>query len=384
MQLNERLMLRATVICVLTLGLIGGIAMSRMALERQREPSPDPVLIPQLPVAPETRASPEELIKVPIRTPQVVPPKAPPKVASTARSGKTTHPKSSASLVAPAKKAARLPAASSNPKLKATSKVVPFEWTRRAGDPPWHEPPDLAPLFTSDGRSLGTWLNVSTTDAEFVRDSTLQDSVMKLTYGPWVVPPHRTFGPRTHLYHVLGATDGPVRSIYLRTQLKLSANWVQNPSNVLKIFELFTDEGESPIVGIYGLGTNIRLMVANDNGHDPNYAGAFVGQTGRGVKAVRRPPDIFSLDRWHTVEVVIVSNTPGVSDGILKTWLDGRPQTDVSDVMWTSAGFRSEFIQFDINALWGGLGGTLVSPQYLWIGKIYLAGSKDPIRGSIR
>ena len=391
MQLNERLLLRATVICVLILALIGGITISHSALERRRELSPDVVLIPQPSVAPRSGVVPEKPIAVPINKPKApikAPPKAPinapinapPRVSTKSPSGDTSHSRSRASSAGLATKASTLPSVtSSNPRSDPKAKVLPLDWTRRASDPPWHEPANLVPLFTSDGRSLGTWAHVAATDAEFVWDPTLQDTVMKLTYGPWVVPPHRTFGPRTHLYHILGATDGPVRSIYLRTQLKLSANWVQNPSNVLKIFELFSDEGESPIVGIYGLGTNIRLMVANDNGHDPNYAGAFVGQTGRGVKVVQRPPDLFSLDRWHTVEVVIVSNTPGVSNGILKTWLDGRPQTDVSDVMWTSAGFKSEFVQFDINALWGGVAGTLVSPQYLWIGKIYLAGSKDPI-----
>jgi hypothetical protein len=406
MQMKGRLLLRITIVCVVVSSLFGGIAISRIDLgwERGLPPGAMPISHPiaardstaplsgtaNTPTTGTAKAPGRDAAKASPKLPRAgrpaatsaaqkatfkATPKATPKAMSEATSTPTSETLSQAPSQAPAKASSTPPEAPANPPLKDARS----QWKRSATDPPWHEPPNLVPLFTSDGRGLGTWTHNHATDAKFVWDSTLQDTVMQLTYGPWVVPPHKTYGPGTHLYHVISPADRPVRSIYLRTDLKLSPNWVQNPSNVLKIFELFSGEGESPIVGIYGMGANIRLMVANDNGHDPNYAGAFVGQSGRNVKVVQRPPDIFSLDQWHSVEVVIVANTPGVSDGRLKTWLDGRPQTDVSDVMWTTAGFKSDFVQFDINALWGGGEGTLVSPQYLWIGRIYLSGSRESI-----
>jgi hypothetical protein len=244
-----------------------------------------------------------------------------------------------------------------------------------------HEPSIMRAIHDWDGHSRGAWLSASAPNEQFVWDDALQNTVMQLQYLPVVVSKSTTYGP-DHLYYPMPASTYPLHSVYLRAQVKLSANWKQNPSGVLKIFEVFSGRTWA-IPGVYGWGSDLRLMVANDEPTDPLYPGCFVGQSAPSCAAVSTPPDVFTLDQWHTIEVVLVSNTPGVSNGRLMTWLDGKPQTSVSNVMWSVGGTDNSFRQFDLNPLWGGLGGTLTALQTLRIGQIHLSGSSTYLSGPV-
>lgn len=82
------------------------------------------------------------------------------------------------------------------------------------------------------------------------------------------------------------------------------------------------------------------------------------------------------------MEVLVASNTPGVSNGRDMTWLDGRLQTDVSDVMWAIASSNHSFGELNLNPLWGGLGGTISSAQFLKVGRVHVSDSTDYMTGS--
>ncbi len=247
-------------------------------------------------------------------------------------------------------------------------------------NPTSHEPTTMATLQDWDGHSLGAWIPTSTPTQQFVWDASLQNTVMQMQYGPVVEPARSTYGVG-HLYLPLHAR-APLHSVYLRAQIKLSANWVQNPSNVLKLFEVFSGRTWA-IPGIYGYGSHLRFMVANDEPQDHNYPGCFIGQQAPDCKVVTPPPDNFTRGEWHTIEVLLVSSTPGLNNGRVKTWLDGKPQTDVSDVMWAPVGTDNSFRQFDLNPLWGGLGGTISVPQFLSVGQIHLSGTNQYIVGQV-
>jgi Bacterial Ig-like domain (group 2) len=244
-----------------------------------------------------------------------------------------------------------------------------------------HEPSIMVSVKDWDGHSLGAWSSTTTPTEQFVWDSGLQNTVMQMQYGPVVVPAKETYGPG-HLYYLIPGAKYPLHTIYLRVQVKLSANWVQNSSGVLKLFEVFSGRTWA-IPGIHGWGSDLRFMVANDEPTDPNYPGCFIGQIAPSCAAASTPPDVFTLNQWHTIEVVLVSNTPGVSNGRLMTWLDGKLQTSVSNVKWSIAGTDNSFRQLDLNPLWGGLGGTLTSAQALGVGQIHLSGSSDYLSGPI-
>ncbi len=44
------------------------------------------------------------------------------------------------------------------------------------------------------------------------------------------------------------------------------------------------------------------------------------------------PLGIFELDRWYTLEMQIVINTPGQADGVLRIWIDGRLARELTDI----------------------------------------------------
>ena len=208
---------------------------------------------------------------------------------------------------------------------------------------------------------------------------TLGDTVMVQTYGPWHVPNGQTWGPG-HLYYTIPMDRRPVALFYLRAQIKLSENWQQPPGvGDQKLFQFFPSTQRGYNVGIILLGSNgrIRFTAYEINGKDDRYNGIPLGQNPRGSAYVPPAPDFFSLGQWHTVEVLVIGNTPGVKDGKVVTWLDGRKQIDVNDMMWVSAGENGTFFQFDINALWGGQGGSLAAAQYMYMGKIYLSGTSE-------
>jgi hypothetical protein len=244
-------------------------------------------------------------------------------------------------------------------------------------EPATHEPPGMKLIQTWDSHGFGAWKATATPiRAQFVWDSAMQDTVMEMSYGPWNVPSNRTFGPG-HLYYPIPASAQPLHSVYVRAQLKFESGWQQNPSNDQKLFQLFSDQKQSAGILVYGANERMRLMVYPLNRDDPGYNGVPLGQVVRGKPFVRPPPDLFTTGSWHTIEVLIIGNTPGVKDGRVKTWLDGRPQTDVSDVMWTSIGLSGKYSQFDLNPLWGGGGGILTTTQTLRVGRIELAGSAE-------
>jgi|GEM_PF-4106414 len=250
-----------------------------------------------------------------------------------------------------------------------------------------HEPSIMTPIQDWNGHGQGAWLTAdgSAIKQRFAFDSELADTVMVQTYGPWVVPTGHTYGPG-HLYIPIPSPSRPVASFYLRAQLKLSANWVQPPGiGDQKLFQMFPSDGLGYNVGIILVGRNgnLRLMAYENNRDDPRYNGIPLGQNPIGSKYVTPPSDIFTLNQWHTIEVLIVGCTPGMANGRVVTWLDGKKQTEVDDMMWVSAGQDGNFSQFDLNSLWGGQGGRLTAAQYMYVGKIHISGSAQRIPDSI-
>lgn len=251
-----------------------------------------------------------------------------------------------------------------------------------------HEPPNMKLVHEWNGHSQDVWL---TADGKPIRqtfefDPELNDTVMVQKYGPWNVPDRSTWGPG-HLYFSIPASSRPLVSFYLRAQLKLSANWEQPPgAGDLKLFQMFPSHGHGYNVGTILLGRKdaLRFTAYENNRSDPRYNGIPLGQNPRGSAYVRPPPDVFTLNTWHTIEVLVVGSSPGAQDGRIVTWLDGKKQTDLDNMMWVSAGENGNFSQFDLNSLWGGQGGSIVEPQYMYVGKIYLSGSSDQLRISAR
>jgi hypothetical protein len=245
--------------------------------------------------------------------------------------------------------------------------------------PERHEPSSMTLIQDWDGHSQGAWRTADGKPIKqtFALDSEFNDTVMVQTYGPWEVPPGQTWGPG-HLYYRIPAKARPLASFYLQAELKLSDNWRQPPGvGDLKLFQMFPASGRAYNVGIILLGRegHLRLTAYENNSKDRRYNGIPLGQNPPGSRFVRPAPDVFTLGTWHIIEVLVLGSPPGSETGRIKVWLDGRLQIDVRDMMWSAAGEDGSFSQFDLNSLWGGQGGSLSSPQYMYVGRIHLSGS---------
>ena len=78
-----------------------------------------------------------------------------------------------------------------------------------------------------------------------------------------------------------------------------------------------------------------------------------------------------SKNRWHCVEQYVRLNTPGVHNGILRAWVDGRPAFEKADIMFRTVG------SLKIEQIWMNVyhGGTAVSPhdQHLYVDNVVVA-----------
>ena len=256
-----------------------------------------------------------------------------------------------------------------------------------------NEPSIMTTIHDWDMTSQGTWLYTTTGTSvppvgqagawTWVFDSDLGQNVTRLTYGPWTVPSGSTYGPGGGY---VGVPHTPaMRSFYLRMQVKLSAGWVQNPTGDQKLMQFWARSSGSYSVGmpfIYGV-SNPFITVYENNPSQPGYNGIPLGQNPGGGTHVTPPTGVFTSGVWHTIEVLIAGNTPGVADGKVLTWLDGVKQMEVDDMMWMASGETALLNQVEIGALWGGLGGTLSAVQYMDLGPIHLSGSTTLLVGPL-
>ena len=62
----------------------------------------------------------------------------------------------------------------------------------------------------------------------------------------------------------------------------------------------------------------------------------------------------FAHGEWHDLEVVLEANTPGVANGIAKTWIDGVQALNVSNVQYFGAGLLPQFSNWYLDPTFGG------------------------------
>jgi hypothetical protein len=151
--------------------------------------------------------------------------------------------------------------------------------------------------------------------------------------------------------------EGEHRTLYLSFWMRLSENWVGHRSGVNKIFHLWID------------GRNMAYLSAQGAGAGP-YA-AQVRLQGIAEEPIARNltprGDAPRLRRgtWHHWEVVLTANTPGVRDGRVEWWIDGRPAGRAEHIGFVKARGRPYWTQVSWNPTWGGMGGTIPAVQWM-------------------
>lgn len=139
-----------------------------------------------------------------------------------------------------------------------------------------------------------------------------------------------------------GSFIGRPNRIYTRVLMYVDPNWTNGNNTGTKFFFFAYDQGNGHYTGSIGGIDN------EANG------GTFVGLQGNGLN--RNMPGVAAVanGQWMDLEFLFVSNTPGSSNGIIRTWVNGRESQNNTDVMFFAAGAVTGFPELWMDPTYGG------------------------------
>lgn len=157
------------------------------------------------------------------------------------------------------------------------------------------------------------------------------------------------------------------RTLYIRYWTKYSSNW-QGQQTFSKQLYVWVDEngGYPPIFfGAEGEGTTspltpepvLQRMIVGDGFKSPNLV----------------PNAVFTRGQWDMVELVLVGNTAGHTDGSVDWYLNGVHIGSVHNLQFANG--DAKWFIFEYYPVWGGQGGPNVQ-QSMWIqwDHVYISG----------
>jgi len=157
------------------------------------------------------------------------------------------------------------------------------------------------------------------------------------------------------------------KTLYIRYWTKYSSNW-QGQQTFSKQLYAWVDAngGYTPIFfGALGSGSTAPLTP------EPVLQRTIVGDGFKDPNLV--PNAVFTRCQWDMVEIILVGNTAGNTDGSVDWYLNGTHIGSVHGIQW-APGDAKWFI-FEYYPVWGGQGGPNVQ-QDMWIqwDHVYLSG----------
>jgi hypothetical protein len=209
----------------------------------------------------------------------------------------------------------------------------------------------------SDGEGFGLWSN--TTDFTIEQDATAPRSppnVAQFTYPAGFLagsaPGHIEFDLPPNL-----------SQLYVAFYMKLSPNFDGQSSETNKV--LFAWILDHPAVFLSNQGSGADPLYPTVRYQGAFDSRAYFRQNVGTSQAMTR-------GQWRRWEVLLIANTPGQSDGVIRFWIDGRKVGDYADVHFrdTSDSWQYVFLQ----PIWGGVGGAVSVTQYLWVDHLYVSG----------
>jgi hypothetical protein len=220
----------------------------------------------------------------------------------------------------------------------------------------------------SDSRGAEGWspdLEARSSYITIVRDATAprDGTVWRLTY-PSGKPdnPANSFSP-VHAWMPLKSRP---KVLYVSLWLKVSSDWLQHPGGETKLVQLMIANQPRMVLSLTGTGTGPITPVVRVNGGPDSRAGGYLRQN---VSS-----RTFSRGSWHRFEAVLTANTPGVSNGGARWWLDGVELGNYTNVQWAGSGESASWSQLDFNPIWGGRNAQLSRTQYMWVEHLYASG----------
>lgn len=165
------------------------------------------------------------------------------------------------------------------------------------------------------------------------------------------------------------------KKVYVSHWARVSTNWQNHPSDINKMYYLYTStDVPSIVIVLYGPGGKPGATLY------PYIEGQNIAQGGQGSADPQNPdwgPNlganaVVTRGQWFHIELVAAMNTLGNADGYMDLWLNGTHITHVGGVKFqnSSPSWRS----LHYAPVWGGGGGTVTNTMYMDWDQLYVSG----------
>jgi hypothetical protein len=137
-----------------------------------------------------------------------------------------------------------------------------------------------------------------------------------------------------------GFIDNPTK-IYTRAMIFIDPNWTNGGNVGTKFFFFSKQEGNNHYTTVFG-GMENEMN-----------SRAFVGLQQTSFRNIQGPVGP-SNGAWVDAEFLFIANTPGVSNGVAKVWINGVEAINTSEVMFFAAGKTPGFSSLWMDPTYGG------------------------------
>lgn len=163
-------------------------------------------------------------------------------------------------------------------------------------------------------------------------------------------------------------TIADYRVVYLAYWVKYSPNWQGHLTAINK--QGYVWFGNTPAFVIesegIGSGTLHSRMAIQYSLVQPNSSGWYPQNL--------VPSAAFRRGEWDLVEIVLTANSAGTADGAIDWWLNGVHVGSYGGIQWSSAATLWSYVRID--PVWGGIGDTVSSDQYMALDHYYISGKR--------
>lgn len=152
--------------------------------------------------------------------------------------------------------------------------------------------------------------------------------------------------------------------LYLSFWMKLSPNFQGQSSGTNKVMFIWINNHPAVFLSNQGSGTSEPLLPTLRYQGDVDSRAYFEQNVGS-----RQP---MTRGQWRRWEVLLILNTPGQSNGVIRFWIDGQKVGDYTNVGFRNGNQTWQYVY--LQPIWGGTSGSVASTQYLRIDQIRVSG----------
>lgn len=215
-------------------------------------------------------------------------------------------------------------------------------------------------VFNTDGAGVGVW-SADSPGFSIVQDSTAPKSppnVAQFTYPAG-------FQAGSAPGHIEFDLPPNISQLYISIYMKLSANFEGQQSETNKVGFAWILDHPAVFLSNQGAGSDSLYPTLRFQGPCCDTRAYFRQNVGT-LQAMNR-------GQWRRWEVLLIANTPGQTNGVIRYWIDGQKVGDYTDVWIRDTAGTWQYVY--LQPIWGGTAGQVAQTQYLWVDHLYVSGA---------